>query len=278
MQRYNKFGNAIGINQRVDDDTTTTNGKNGAVAACDGNGNFVIAFADYRYSINTAVIFYQLFDLTGNKIVGNQRADAGIGPDKGATKISMQSDGKFVINWIDDRTGKDIGYCQRFSSDGTKINTNFPIPINTNNNNSTYGIFLHNLRIYSAWPDIRNGNWDIYSNIRSFVNPDSILVSVSHKPIKVKEYKLFTAYPNPFNPVTNIKFDLPEEVRSQKLDVRLVIYDVLGKEVAVLVHDKLSSGSYKVQWNAVNYSSGLYFIKLSTEIGYRAIQKIIYIK
>ncbi|RPI18150.1 MAG: T9SS C-terminal target domain-containing protein [Ignavibacteriae bacterium] len=281
MQRYNRFGNAIGINQRVDDDTTTTNSKSGAVTACDGNGNFVIAFADYRYSINTAVIFYQLYDLAGNKIGGNQRADVGIGPDKGATKISMQTDGKFVINWIDDRTGKDIGYCQRFNSDGTKININFPIPLITSFNNSTYGIFLYNLRIYSTWPDIRNSNWDIYANIRSFINPDSIFVSISSNQHYLKEFKLYPSYPNPFNPITNIKFFIPNSTFEEGKEsdyVKLIVYDVLGREVAILINEKLTSGTYLTKWDAGNNSSGLYFVKLTAGSNYSAIQKLVLMK
>ena len=66
-------------------------------------------------------------------------------------------------------------------------------------------------------------------------------------------------YPNPFNPSTNIKFELPKTG-----NVKLVIYDVLGREVETLLNEKLNAGSYEAVWNADKYSSGVYFYKLET--------------
>lgn len=73
-----------------------------------------------------------------------------------------------------------------------------------------------------------------------------------------EKYSLSQNYPNPFNPVTVIKFQVP----TSKL-VTLKVYDVLGKEVATLVNEKLSTGSYEIDWNASGYPSGVYFYKLS---------------
>lgn len=71
------------------------------------------------------------------------------------------------------------------------------------------------------------------------------------------EYKLFNNYPNPFNPVTNIKFDIP-----QKSFIVLKIYDVIGKELAILINEKLDAGSYIYQWGASEFPSGVYFYKI----------------
>ncbi len=78
-------------------------------------------------------------------------------------------------------------------------------------------------------------------------------------------YSLFQNYPNPFNPVTKIKFDLLSNTEGQTSNVKLDIYDALGKEVQVLVNEKLSAGSYEVEFNAIGFSSGIYFYKLTTE-------------
>jgi len=72
-----------------------------------------------------------------------------------------------------------------------------------------------------------------------------------------KQFNLSQNYPNPFNPVTNITFDLPKEST-----VKLTVYDALGKEVIVLVNQNLQAGSYKADWNASDYPSGIYFYKL----------------
>ncbi|MBL7127711.1 MAG: T9SS type A sorting domain-containing protein [Ignavibacteria bacterium] len=72
-------------------------------------------------------------------------------------------------------------------------------------------------------------------------------------------YSLSQNYPNPFNPATNIRFDLPKSG-----SVKLVVFDALGREVATLVNEKLQTGTYEVDWDGSNYSSGVYFYKLMT--------------
>jgi parallel beta-helix repeat protein len=72
-------------------------------------------------------------------------------------------------------------------------------------------------------------------------------------------FALSQNYPNPFNPTTNIKFDIPK-----KSYVKLVIYDLLGKEVTALVNEEMSAGSYQMDWNASSYPSGVYFYRIET--------------
>ncbi len=75
-------------------------------------------------------------------------------------------------------------------------------------------------------------------------------------------------YPNPFNPATMIKFEvptLPLIKGAGGMDVRLTIYDLLGREVATLVNEQLKPGTYEVEWNTSAYYSGVYFYKLQTE-------------
>jgi hypothetical protein len=74
-----------------------------------------------------------------------------------------------------------------------------------------------------------------------------------------ENYILFQNYPNPFNPTTIIKFSLPN-----KSKVKLMIYDLMGKEVETLVDNVLSSGEHEVKFNAAKLSSGIYFYKLRT--------------
>lgn len=71
-------------------------------------------------------------------------------------------------------------------------------------------------------------------------------------------FSLNQNYPNPFNPVTNIEFSIPGSSI-----VKLAVYDMTGRELEVLVSRDLSAGRYKAEWNAANYSSGVYFYKLS---------------
>ena len=70
-------------------------------------------------------------------------------------------------------------------------------------------------------------------------------------------YALRQNFPNPFNPSTEIFFDLPEDAM-----VSLVVYDVLGREVARLVHEELRAGTHRARFDAGNLPSGIYFYRI----------------
>jgi aryl-phospho-beta-D-glucosidase BglC (GH1 family) len=79
-------------------------------------------------------------------------------------------------------------------------------------------------------------------------------VAAENAPLR---YQLSDNYPNPFNPSTTISFQIP-----QRLHVTLKVYDVIGREVAVIFSGELEAGSYTRQWNAAAFSSGVYFYRL----------------
>ena len=84
-----------------------------------------------------------------------------------------------------------------------------------------------------------------------------------------EKFKLHQNYPNPFNPVTKIKFDIASvgtvhlPVPQAGRTVRLAVYDIVGREIANLVNEKLNPGTYEVNWDASAYPSGVYFYKLT---------------
>ncbi len=73
-------------------------------------------------------------------------------------------------------------------------------------------------------------------------------------------YKLFQNFPNPFNPTTNIYYSLPSESK-----VRIVVYDILGKEITTLIDRVQNAGIHSTNWNAVEFSSGVYYYKIIAE-------------
>ncbi len=75
-----------------------------------------------------------------------------------------------------------------------------------------------------------------------------------------KSFALHQNYPNPFNPTTKIRFDIP--VRSAG-ETTLKVYDQLGKEVASLLHENLSAGTYEINWDASEHASGVYYYTLA---------------
>jgi hypothetical protein len=72
-------------------------------------------------------------------------------------------------------------------------------------------------------------------------------------------FSLEQNFPNPFNPVTNIKYQIPKNGF-----VKLSVYDLLGREVEVLINEIQTAGKYEAVWNASQYTSGVYFYKITT--------------
>ena len=87
-----------------------------------------------------------------------------------------------------------------------------------------------------------------------------------------REFKLEQNYPNPFNPSTNIVYSIPENGF-----VALKVFDLLGEEVATLVNEPMQSGTYSVQFDAKNLSSGTYFYRLQTE-KFTDTKRMLYLK
>ena len=93
-------------------------------------------------------------------------------------------------------------------------------------------------------------------------------------------FSLSQNYPNPFNPITKIKFAIPllrGVSEGRGVLVRLVIYDILGREITTLVNEQLQPGTYEVEWDGSNYPSGVYFYKLITH-DYIETKKMVLVK
>ncbi len=88
----------------------------------------------------------------------------------------------------------------------------------------------------------------------------------------VSNFRLYQNYPNPFNPSTHINFSLPKDS-----NVKLVIYDVLGREVARLVDGRVQAGEHSINFEASHLSSGLYFYRLQTEDNV-VVKKMMFLK
>jgi subtilisin-like proprotein convertase family protein len=72
-----------------------------------------------------------------------------------------------------------------------------------------------------------------------------------------EKFNLYQNYPNPFNPVTNIKFDLPKDVHT-----KIVVYDILGREVRTILNEFSKAGSHQIEFNAAELASGIYFYRI----------------
>ena len=79
-----------------------------------------------------------------------------------------------------------------------------------------------------------------------------------------EQFQLYQNYPNPFNPSTTIKYAIPSLANDNLRTVLLKVYDILGNEVTTLVNEIKSPGNYEVQFDASNFSNGVYYYKLSS--------------
>jgi len=118
-----------------------------------------------------------------------------------------------------------------------------------------------------------NELYDLEIDLPAWKSNEIIVIDgrVSKKEIPIN-YELYSPYPNPFNPITNIDFSLP-----RKSLVNLSVYDINGQLIEVLINANKNSGQYTAQWNAMNIASGVYFIKLEVE-NFSSSQKIILLK
>lgn len=110
-------------------------------------------------------------------------------------------------------------------------------------------------------------NQPIYYGLRSSDEMQFLFfIAYGDSPTEVREvlsttpqqFRLEQNYPNPFNPTTEIRYQT-----SEVSHVTLKVFDLLGREIAMLVNGQMQPGSYSVEWNAANQPSGLYFYRLT---------------
>ncbi len=119
-----------------------------------------------------------------------------------------------------------------------------------------------------VFPLVNNGTANVQIQVGTFHNPDNRITldfTATTEPLSVdddasvpEEYFLAQNFPNPFNPSTVIEYGLREAG-----NVTLMIYDVLGNEIATIVNEYQQAGTHQVRFDATNLSSGLYIYKLT---------------
>jgi len=108
---------------------------------------------------------------------------------------------------------------------------------------------------YNGLDSLQSAGAFIISFVRSTIGIQTISTEIPGK------FALYNNYPNPFNPVTKIRFDIPNMTGNNI--VKMTVYDILGKETAVLVNQNLKAGKYEADWDASNLPSGIYFYRIT---------------
>lgn len=104
----------------------------------------------------------------------------------------------------------------------------------------------------------RMSSEDLHGNIMDYPTTVYGIPSVNGDAVEINEYRLYAAYPNPFNPETRITYDVRDAGH-----VTLCVYDILGREVSRLVDMEQPRGRYNVTFNAKDLPSGLYFYRIN---------------
>src|SRR3990172_7410908 len=130
--------------------------------------------------------------------------------------------------------------------------TEFDIPIYYNPGSPDPVQTFISVSIYDSTGQANSGSFALIDHL-SFTDPSSV-EQISNLP---QDFSLGQNYPNPFNPSTNIEYSIPEASY-----VQLKVYDILGNEVATLVNEEQSAGTYRADFTAVNLASGFYVAQL----------------
>lgn len=116
-----------------------------------------------------------------------------------------------------------------------------------------------------GWTDVHVHNGETYEYALIEVGMDGSATTLSASSARphpsesvANEFRLSQNYPNPFNAITTIEFSIPDAE-----NVRLSVYDLLGKEVRTLVDGQLGAGHHTVEFNSSEVPSGLYFYRLT---------------
>ncbi len=172
----------------------------------------------------------------------------------------------FSIDFINELTGWAVGY--------TYSNTRILKTINGGNNWNVFnGITATALKDVHAINDTTVIAIGEGGTILKTTNGGGTIIGLTHQEIQIpNNFSLSQNYPNPFNPQTKIKFDVPKASYT-----KLIIYDLLGREVTTLVSEELKPGTYEADWDAAEFSSGVYFYKIIAG-DFREIKKMVLMK
>jgi hypothetical protein len=195
--------------------------------------------------------------------------------------VAVNDSGNVVVLFMDTRNTSSNNMIEAYiarSTDGGVTFTNEqlssqPSPTAIPGSNVRFGDYICvdylGNRVVPVWTDERAGGYNM-----------EIYTAVINSPIGVRpiagtlpgKYTLYQNYPNPFNPVTDIRYDI-----SKSAQVKLVVYDILGREVKTLVNEYKSPGSYQINFDASNLASGTYFYRIQAG-DFVGIKKMVLVK
>ena len=171
---------------------------------------------------------------------------------------------------IDDCNEHEIQYQLADSSNGLKLIWELPEGVTLNIKDIIDGTLVDE-SFASGDGSFKVSNTDI-NNLKLTFCYSEVVLSQKENVTVPNKYSLLQNYPNPFNPSTKIKFGLPKESLTS-----LVVYNILGEQVAILLNKHLKVGHHEIEFNNFKHSSGIYFYRLQAG-NFVEVKKMILLK
>ena len=252
VQRYNGPGNFIDFANDIAIDNSGNVYVTGASKGSTSNSDY----CTIKYNPSGAQQWVKRYDGPGNSV-------------DGANSIAIDTFGNVYITGHSTGIGTQYDYCTiKYNSSGTQQWVQiYNGPGNANDeansiavNNSGY--------VYITGRSMGSGTYLDYCTIK-YYEPIGIKKISNEVP---SAFSLYQNYPNPFNPNTNINFSIPKTGM-----LKLIVYDVMGKEVSVIVNSNLQKGTYSINFDGSGLASGVYIYKI-TAGDFLDVKKMILIK
>lgn len=225
-------------------------------------GSGVIVWLEQRAAGTN--VFAQRYDTLGNGLGPNIAiADPTLGTPNNP-RVAVDKNEAFFVAWEDNRNGNWDIFGQLYYASNDSVGEDFKVNSDAGSNLQLFpDAALARDEAYLAWADSRTpgSGLDIYARLVSYIGVD-----VKRPPVDVaslpKDFRLQQNYPNPFNLVTQIRYAL-----SQESEVKITIYDILGRKVKVLDLGRQTAGFKTVGWDGTDsrgeeVSSGVYFYSI----------------
>ena len=162
----------------------------------------------------------------------------------------------------------------KFTPDSPLKDWSYP-SISVSNYKTTSNVYANITALRDSIPGTyvnANGNGESLAELYYIRLSTNHTIGIGNEIINADDFSLEQNFPNPFNPVTNIKYSIAKEGF-----VKLAVYDILGNEIDVLLNQKQTSGKYELSWNAERFASGVYFYKLITN-GFTQTKRMLLLK
>ncbi|MBL0062734.1 MAG: T9SS type A sorting domain-containing protein [bacterium] len=261
----------------------------------DGQGGFLLGYEDFR-SGNRTYAYIARYDNDGQAVWENvERRVCTFDGDQNSMTMTNDGNGGAWVAWEDQRNSDLYTEIDLY---GTHIDANGDFASINGVNWPAEGAPICDVPTYqqepalipwasgsalAIWKDLRSSNpgrccgagavGDLFNNVYAQVLSEVSLDGDEVAENVVPTSFTLSAYPNPFNPSTQLAFTLP-----QNTNVKLTIYNVLGQATETLMDTPLVAGDYSFTWNADNRPSGIYFAKLETSSGLSTVQKLTLLK